>query len=101
MSKPTNVLLLPCVTVAGAGDLAGEPNPTALASAVTLEDVDSLRSVCCPEYDDCLNVALRHAWRGWSCSRCALFTARKELRASELAHRAALRPFAATEHTLR
>ena len=50
------------------------PNPTALRSLVKEEDVEKHRSVTCPGYDDCLEAALRRAWRSWSCARCALFS---------------------------
>ncbi len=70
------------------------PNPTALRSLVKHEDVDNHRSLSCGEYDDCLDAALSHSWRSWSCGRCKLFLAARELRAAETAHEAALRPLA-------
>ncbi len=65
------------------------PNPTALTVLVKEADVDSHRAVSCENYDQCLDSALRHAWRSWSCARCRRFEASRaqfaaELRAAEL-----------------
>ncbi len=66
------------------------PNPTALRAAVKEEEVDQHRNVCCAEYDGCLDAALRHSWRSWSCGRCRLFLARQP-RLAETAHTAVQR----------
>src|SRR5512138_1990214 len=55
------------------------PNPTALRSALKDEEVDEHRCVSCVEYDDCLDAALRHSWRSWSCGRCDLFPPARRL----------------------
>lgn len=86
-SSPRRNSLLRLVTVMS-------PNPTALRSLVKHEDVDKHRSLSCAEYDDCLDAALRHSWRSWSCGRCKFFLFTRELRAAETAHLAALRPLA-------
>jgi hypothetical protein len=70
------------------------PNPTKLRSLVRHEDVERRRSLCCREYDGCLDTVLRQAWRSWTCEQCALFSLTREWRAAEIAHEAALRPFA-------
>lgn len=67
------------------------PNPTALRSPVKEQDVDKHRNVCCAEYDECLDAALRSSWRSWSCGRCALFAFSREARAAESARIAELR----------
>jgi hypothetical protein len=67
------------------------PNPTALRAAVKQEDVDKHRNVCCAEYDGCLDAALRHAWRSWSCGRCRRFLYARESRVAESARMALLR----------
>lgn len=68
------------------------PNPTALRSLVKHEEVEKHRSLSCTEYDGCLDVVLRRAWRSWSCVRCVLFRMERECRSAEIAHEAALRP---------
>lgn len=70
------------------------PNPTALRSLIKPEQVQSHRSFSCTEYDECLSAVLRHRWRSWSCERCAVFRHARELRAAEVSHEAALRPYA-------
>ena len=61
------------------------PNPTALRSLVKQEAVDLHRNVCCTEYDDCLDAALRNAWRSWSCARCRRFAMARQLQPVEVA----------------
>lgn len=68
------------------------PNPTALRSLVKHEEVEKHRSLCCAEYDGCLETALREAWRSWTCGRCSLFSLERDCRAALIAHEAALRP---------
>ncbi len=70
------------------------PNPTALRRLVTEEEVDDHRSVCCARYDDCLDAALQHRWKSWSCGLCALFRLAREMRAAQIVEESALRPFA-------
>jgi len=73
---------------------AMRPNPTALRHLVKQEEVDDHRCVSCAEYDECLDAALRHTWKSWSCGRCGLFLRARELRAAELAQEWTLRPSA-------
>jgi hypothetical protein len=73
------------------GTVAG-PNPTALPSLVSEEDVGEQRSLFCTEYDDCLDLAIRQRWSSWTCMRCTLSTLAKDLRATLVDHGAALRP---------
>ncbi len=61
------------------------PNPTALRCLVSDEDVDVHRSVCCTEYDRCLDAALRNAWRSWSCARCKRFVVTRRFAPPSLA----------------
>lgn len=70
------------------------PNPTALRSLVKPEEVERHRSLSCASYDGCLDAVLRNAWRSWTCGRCRLFVHGRSCRAAEIAHEAALRPFA-------
>jgi hypothetical protein len=68
------------------------PNPTALRSLVKHEEVEKHRSLCCDEYDGCLDEALRRSWRSWTCGECTRFRRTRECRAAMIAHHAALRP---------
>ncbi len=61
------------------------PNPTALRHLVKQEEVDEHRCVSCSEYDDCLDAALRHSWRSWSCGKCGLFHRARALHAAQAA----------------
>jgi len=61
------------------------PNPTALRHLVKQEEVDDHRCVSCAEYDECLDAALRHTWKSWSCGHCSLFLRAREMRAAEIA----------------
>ncbi len=70
------------------------PNPTALRSLVTDEDVDAHRCVSCAEYDDCLDAALRKCWRSWTCARCKLFLAARHGAAAHALPVAAVRGLA-------
>jgi hypothetical protein len=70
------------------------PNPTKLRSLVKHEDVERRRSLCCVEYDDCLDTVLRNAWKSWTCEQCTLFSRTRDCRAAHIAHEAAQRPFA-------
>ena len=70
------------------------PNPTALRHLVKQEDVDVHRCVTCDEYDGCLDAALRHSWRSWSCGKCALFARARALQAIDRALELALSPLA-------
>jgi hypothetical protein len=70
------------------------PNPTALRSPVKEQDVDRHRNVCCAAYDDCLDAALRRAWRSWSCGQCRLFAFARAARAAESVRVAELRQVA-------
>jgi hypothetical protein len=70
------------------------PNPTALRSLVNDEDVDEHRSVCCAEYDQCLDAALRNSWRSWSCARCKLFRITRQRAPPSGAQTAVVRPLA-------
>ncbi len=69
-------------------------NPTELASPIEHELVERHRSLSCAEYDLCLDLALLRGWPSWTCRRCTQFLVRREVRAAEVAHEAALRPLA-------
>jgi hypothetical protein len=70
------------------------PNPTALRHLVKQEEVDDHRCVLCSRYDDCLEAALRHSWRSWSCGQCGLFARARQAALAERALVEALRALA-------
>ncbi len=73
---------------------ATAPNPTALRHLVTDEDVDHHRCVTCDEYDGCLDAALRHCWKSWTCGQCQRFRDARALRAPEHGDERAAHPSA-------
>lgn len=50
------------------------PNPTMRVKLLDEEAVYRHRSLFCPEYDGCLEVAVSGGWTSWSCERCPLAT---------------------------
>lgn len=52
-----------------------KPFPVELQGS--LDDTSAIedhRNLFCFHYEDCLTVAVRQDWRGWTCSRCPLVT---------------------------
>jgi hypothetical protein len=47
-------------------------SPTMRRELLTDAAVSRHRSLFCPEYDDCLEVAVNAGWTSWSCERCPL-----------------------------
>ena len=47
--------------------------PAALRTLVEGSEVSNHRSLECPEYDTCLDGAVRSGWRGWTCQHCPFF----------------------------
>lgn len=47
-------------------------SPTRRPTLLEPEAVSLHRQVYCPEYDDCLEIAVRSGWRSWSCESCPL-----------------------------
>ena len=66
----------------GCGDLG----PRQLAGKREADEMGLLRSLWCPEYDRCLELALRRGWPSWSCEACTCFRQAAPLRKKE-AHR--------------
>lgn len=48
------------------------PNPMPLPNLLEAEAVSHHRSLFCPEYDDCLELAAGGRWVSFSCEHCAL-----------------------------
>ncbi len=49
------------------------PCPTPLPCALRDEEaVESQRNLYCAHYDNCLHLAVKRGWDGWSCRQCAL-----------------------------
>ena len=54
-----------------------KPNPVPLPSVLNAESrtgPESVRNLFCPEYENCLNVAVKRGWASFSCQECPLFT---------------------------
>lgn len=49
------------------------PGPSELASALRPEEMGELRSLWCPAYEGCLEVAIHRGWRSWTCESCSWF----------------------------
>jgi hypothetical protein len=49
------------------------PGPSPLTRAPGPDEIDQRRSLWCPAYDRCLEVALRSFWRSWTCELCSRF----------------------------
>ena len=47
--------------------------PCRLDEAPALEGIEGRRSLWCPAYEQCLEVAVRSAWRSWTCEACSRF----------------------------
>jgi hypothetical protein len=67
------------------------PRPTQGTALLKSEDVEQMRSLFCPRYDDCLDRAVSGGWASWTCTRCQLFGLANESKAVDAAYRAALR----------
>jgi hypothetical protein len=61
-----------------------DPEPAALEAPVELRDVEQRRAVHCPEYDGCLDLAVRRRWTSWTCQRCPLFAVAVAPRAADV-----------------
>jgi hypothetical protein len=44
--------------------------PTRRTNPVKPHEVYQHRSLACPEYDRCLDIAYRREWPSWTCQRC-------------------------------
>ena len=62
------------------------PNPSELQSLVGYKEVDSRRSLYCPDYDRCLETACRGGWASWTCENCRLFSLARDHRAADALH---------------
>lgn len=60
-------------------------SPKSRLSLLEPEAVSEHRSVYCPEYDDCLEIAVRAGWRSWSCESCPRAREVRAPRADEFA----------------
>ncbi len=52
------------------------PNPIPLTNVINSESrtgSDSVRNLFCPEYEGCLNLAVKRGWPSFSCQECPLF----------------------------
>lgn len=65
--------------------------PAELASALRPEEMGELRSLWCPAYEGCLEVALRHGWKSWTCESCSWFRLAEPLRRQAAGHAFATR----------
>ena len=52
-----------------------KPHPTALRAPVWADQyrVEDYRNVNCRYYSQCVDVAVREDWEGFTCRKCALF----------------------------
>ncbi|MDQ3262269.1 MAG: hypothetical protein M3Y59_01210 [Myxococcota bacterium] len=51
-----------------------KPNPTELFAHMRFpSSVEKQRNLYCHLYDQCLSVAVREGWEGWTCMNCPLF----------------------------
>jgi len=48
------------------------PNPTMRMRLLDEVAVGDHRSLFCPEYDACLDIAVSGRWTSWSCEHCSL-----------------------------
>lgn len=60
-------------------------SPKSLLKILEPEAVSQHRSLYCPEYDDCLQLAASAGWRSWSCESCPLARAATPPRADDFA----------------
>ncbi len=66
--------------------VAGNPHPAGpaeLAAALSPEEMGRRRSLWCPAYERCLEVAFRSGWRSWTCDPCPYFLHAEPLRKLE------------------
>jgi len=68
--------------------------PSSRVELVAEEEVSRRRSLACPEYDRCLDIAFRQRWRSWTCERCSLFPLAAGFRSRELTRVGGERPLA-------
>jgi len=47
--------------------------PAELSAALSPEEMGQRRSLWCPAYERCLEVAYRNGWRSWTCEACPHF----------------------------
>ncbi|RMG10952.1 MAG: hypothetical protein D6729_18710 [Deltaproteobacteria bacterium] len=53
-----------------------KPNPTPLTNVINAESrtgSEDIRNLFCPEYENCLNVAVKKGWPSFSCQECPMF----------------------------
>jgi hypothetical protein len=60
-------------------------SPKSRLTLLEPEVVSEHRSVYCPDYDDCLEIAVRAGWRSWSCESCPRAREVRAPRADEFA----------------
>lgn len=72
-----------------------EAGPRHLAGKREPDEMGLLRSLWCPAYDGCLEVAFRRGWTSWSCEGCVGFR-----QAAPLRKQAALHSFCARQGDL-
>jgi hypothetical protein len=56
--------------------LAADPRlagPSEMSAALSPEEMGRRRSLWCPAYERCLEVAFRSGWRSWTCEVCPQF----------------------------
>ena len=46
-------------------------NPIEWIELEDLEEVEGIRWLDCPTYEDCLDIAAREDWEGWTCLFCS------------------------------
>lgn len=65
-----------------------QPEPTGLTAPRATERLTSCaqRNHYCPNYQGCLNLAVRRDWADWTCSRCELKNARGAMDVKDFAH---------------
>jgi hypothetical protein len=68
--------------LAAAPRLAG---PAELSAALSPEEMGRKRSLWCPAYERCLEVAFRSGWRSWTCEACPHFGQAEPFRKREAA----------------
>jgi hypothetical protein len=62
-----------------------KPGPTPLPKAPAPDEIEARRSLWCPAYERCLDVALRGCWRSWTCEFCSQFLSAGPFRKLEAA----------------
>jgi hypothetical protein len=59
--------------------------PAELSAALSPEEMGRRRSLWCPTYERCLEVAFRSGWRSWTCESCTHFRHAEPFRKREAA----------------